>query len=42
MLNFIEELTKEVLGMNSLSLRRPSCGKWLEVEDWEADNFKRG
>ena len=22
--------------MNSLSLRCPSCGKWLEVEDWEA------
>jgi hypothetical protein len=25
--------------MNGLSLRCPSCGKWLEVEDWEADNL---
>lgn len=25
--------------MNSLRLRCPSCGKWLEVEDWEADNL---
>ena len=25
--------------MNNLSLRCPSCGKWLEVEDWEADNL---
>ena len=25
--------------MNSLSLRCPSCGKWLEVEDWESDNL---
>ena len=25
--------------MNGLSLRCPNCGKWLEVEDWEADNL---
>ena len=39
-MNFVHlqkrEKAKEVLGMNSLSLRCPSCGKWLEVEDWEA------
>ncbi len=25
--------------MNRLGLRCPNCGKWLEVEDWEADNL---
>lgn len=26
-------------GMNRLSVRCPNCGKWLEVEHWEANNL---
>lgn len=25
--------------MNRLSVRCPNCGKWLEVEHWEANNL---
>ena len=25
--------------MNRLSVRCPNCGKWLEVQHWEANNL---